>query len=160
MLHCAPKTRALLIIAVTVAVALPALALATHSAVFHWYHRDLIPTWDMVDLIRFLDERPNPTPLELYRTLSSNEHRPFIPFYLYWIDYHWFGASDEFLYPLLYAMVFALALISISWTMISHLPPTARFYPLPCHWSPIFGLVIMRIWHWHFRFTKCSASCW
>jgi hypothetical protein len=128
MLHCSPKTRALLRIALTLAVALPALALAIHSAVFQWYHRDLMPTWDMIDVIRFLDRRPNnlPTLLELYSTWTANEHRPYIPFYLVWIDYHWFGASGAFLYPVLYALVFALALISISWTITSYLLPTAR----------------------------------
>jgi hypothetical protein len=130
MLQCSSRTCALLRIALTLAIALPALGLATHSAVFQWYHRDLIPTYDMVDVIRFLDRRPNPTLLELYSTFTGNEHRPFIPFYLYWIDYHWFGASGAFLFPVLYAITFALSLISVSWAMLSHFPPTARILSL------------------------------
>jgi hypothetical protein len=133
MLPCSLRTRTLLRIVLTLTIALPALGLATHSAVFLWYHRDMIPTYDMVDVIRYLDRRPNPTLLGLYLTFTGNEHRSYIPFYLYWIDYHWFGASGAFLFPVLYAITIALSIISVSWAMLSRFSPTAQILSVACH---------------------------
>jgi hypothetical protein len=96
-------------------------ALALYSANIQWTHRYLVPYYDMVTVVWFLDLTPHPSLLDLWH-FRDNEHRPILPFFLFEADHYWFGSSGILLFYILYGSVFLLSITCVAWVFLTKLP--------------------------------------